>query len=105
MTASLADYLLPTAVDVPFYDTDRTVTPSTTHPLGTKGVGEAGAIASTPAVINAIVDAVAAPRRGGRADAGHPGGRLAGRAGGRRFGSRHAAAVANGSSAGNGGAR
>ena len=58
VTASLADYLLPTAVDVPFYDTDRTVTPSTTHPLGTKGVGEAGAIASTPAVINAIVDAV-----------------------------------------------
>ena len=58
VTASLADYLLPTAIDVPFYDTDRTVTPSTTHPLGTKGVGEAGAIASTPAVINAIVDAV-----------------------------------------------
>jgi carbon-monoxide dehydrogenase large subunit len=58
VTASLADYLLPTAVDVPEYVTDRTVTPSTTHPLGTKGVGEAGTIASTPAVVNAVVDAI-----------------------------------------------
>jgi carbon-monoxide dehydrogenase large subunit len=57
-TASLADYLLPSAVDVPFYTTDRTVTPSTTHPLGTKGVGEAGTIASTPAVMNAVIDAL-----------------------------------------------
>jgi carbon-monoxide dehydrogenase large subunit len=58
ITASLADYLLPTAPDVPLYVTDRTVTPSTTHPLGTKGVGEAGAIASTPAVMNGIIDAL-----------------------------------------------
>ena len=58
VTASLADYLLPTAVDVPEYITDRTVTPSTTHPLGTKGVGEAGTIASTPAVVNAVIDAI-----------------------------------------------
>ncbi len=58
ITASLADYLLPTADDVPEYVTDRTVTPSTTHPLGTKGVGEAGTIASTPAVMNAIIDAL-----------------------------------------------
>ena len=58
ITASLADYLLPTAMDVPEYITDRTVTPSTTHPLGTKGVGEAGTIASTPAVINAVLDAI-----------------------------------------------
>jgi len=57
-TASLADYLLPSAVDLPTFVLDRTTTPSTTHPLGTKGVGEAGAIASTPAVINAIVDAL-----------------------------------------------
>ena len=57
-TASLADYLLPTAMDVPEYVTDRTITPSTTHPLGTKGVGEAGTIASTPAVVNAVVDAI-----------------------------------------------
>jgi carbon-monoxide dehydrogenase large subunit len=58
LTASFGDYLLPTAVDLPHFTTDRTVTPSTTHPLGTKGVGEAGAIASTPAVMNAIVDAL-----------------------------------------------
>ncbi len=58
LTASLADYLVPGAPDVPYYTLDRTITPSTTHALGTKGVGEAGAIASTPAVINAILDAL-----------------------------------------------
>ena len=58
LTASLADYLIPSAADLPNFTTDRTVTPSTTHPLGTKGVGEAGAIASPPAVINAVVDAL-----------------------------------------------
>jgi carbon-monoxide dehydrogenase large subunit len=58
LTASFGDYLLPSAADLPHFTTDRTVTPSTTHPLGTKGVGEAGAIASTPAVMNAVVDAL-----------------------------------------------
>jgi carbon-monoxide dehydrogenase large subunit len=58
LTASFADYLVPSAPDLPSFVTDHTVTPSTTNPLGTKGVGEAGAIASTPAVINAIVDAL-----------------------------------------------
>jgi len=58
LTASMADYLLPSAADLPSFVTDRTVTPSTTHPLGTKGIGEAGAIASTPAIINGIVDAL-----------------------------------------------
>ena len=58
LTASLADYLIPSAADLPSFVTDHTVTPSTTNPLGTKGVGEAGAIASTPAVINAVVDAL-----------------------------------------------
>jgi carbon-monoxide dehydrogenase large subunit len=57
-TASLADYLIPSAMDLPSFNTGYTVTPSTTHPLGTKGVGEAGAIASTPAIINGIVDAL-----------------------------------------------
>jgi carbon-monoxide dehydrogenase large subunit len=55
-TGSLVDYLVPTAVDLPYFDTDRTETPSTSNPLGVKGVGEAGTIASPPAVINAIVD-------------------------------------------------
>ncbi len=58
LTASLADYLIPSAADLPSFETGTTVTPSTTHSLGTKGVGEAGAIASTPAIINGIVDAL-----------------------------------------------
>jgi carbon-monoxide dehydrogenase large subunit len=57
-TATFADYLLPSAVDLPSFTTDRTETPSTSNPLGVKGVGEAGTIASTPAVVNAVVDAV-----------------------------------------------
>ena len=44
--------------DLPTITTDRTETPATTHPLGVKGVGEAGTIASTPAVVNAVVDAL-----------------------------------------------
>jgi aerobic carbon-monoxide dehydrogenase large subunit len=58
VTGSLVDYLVPAAPDLPSFDTDRTVTPSTTNPLGVKGVGEAGTIASTPAVVNAVMDAV-----------------------------------------------
>jgi carbon-monoxide dehydrogenase large subunit len=58
LTGTMADYLLPTAADLPNFTTDRTETPSTSNPLGVKGVGEAGTIASTPAVVNAIVDAV-----------------------------------------------
>jgi carbon-monoxide dehydrogenase large subunit len=58
ITGSFADYLIPSAADVPSIITDRTETPATSHPLGTKGVGEAGTIASTPAVVNAIVDAL-----------------------------------------------
>ena len=58
VTGSMVDYLVPAAPDIPHLDTDRTVTPSTTNPLGVKGVGEAGTIASTPAVVNAVVDAV-----------------------------------------------
>jgi carbon-monoxide dehydrogenase large subunit len=57
-TGTFADYLLPSAADLPSFVTDRTETPSTTNPLGVKGVGEAGTIASTPAVVNAVVDAV-----------------------------------------------
>ena len=58
LTASFVDYLIPSAADLPSFTTDSTITPSTSNPLGVKGVGEAGAIASTPAVINAIVDAL-----------------------------------------------
>jgi aerobic carbon-monoxide dehydrogenase large subunit len=57
-TTTLADYLVPSAADLPTFVTDRTETPATTNPLGVKGVGEAGTIAATPAVVNAVVDAV-----------------------------------------------
>jgi aerobic carbon-monoxide dehydrogenase large subunit len=58
LTTTLADYLVPSAADLPHFTTERTETPATTNPLGVKGVGEAGTIASTPAVVNAIVDAL-----------------------------------------------
>jgi len=58
VTTTLADYLIPSAADLPSYVTDRTETPATTNPLGVKGIGEAGTIAATPAVVNAIIDAL-----------------------------------------------
>jgi aerobic carbon-monoxide dehydrogenase large subunit len=58
VTGTFVDYLVPSAADVPSITTDRTETPATTNPLGVKGVGEAGTIASTPAVVNAVVDAL-----------------------------------------------
>jgi len=57
ITSTLVDYLVPSAADLPSYVTDRTESPASNR-LGVKGVGEAGTIASTPAVVNAIVDAV-----------------------------------------------
>ncbi|BCJ38549.1 carbon-monoxide dehydrogenase large subunit [Actinocatenispora thailandica] len=58
ITGTMVDYTPPSAVDLPAFTLDRTETPSTTNPLGVKGVGEAGTIASTPAVVNAVVDAL-----------------------------------------------
>ena len=57
-TGTFVDYTLPSAADLPTFVTDRNETPSTYNDLGVKGVGEAGTIASTPAVINAVVDAI-----------------------------------------------
>ncbi|MDT4949443.1 MAG: aerobic carbon-monoxide dehydrogenase large subunit [Pseudonocardiales bacterium] len=57
-TGTLVDYTVPSAADLPSFTTERTETASTTNPLGVKGVGEAGTIASTPAVMNAVVDAL-----------------------------------------------
>jgi aerobic carbon-monoxide dehydrogenase large subunit len=57
VTTTLADYLVPAAPDLPSYVTERTTTPANNR-LGVKGVGEAGTIASTPAVVNSIVDAL-----------------------------------------------
>jgi carbon-monoxide dehydrogenase large subunit len=58
VTGTLSDYAVPKASMVPVYELDRTVTPSPVNPLGVKGAGEAGTIASTPAVANAVIDAV-----------------------------------------------
>ena len=58
VTGSFVDYTLPTTADTINFVTDNTTSLATTNTLGTKGVGEAGTIASTPAVVNAIVDAV-----------------------------------------------
>jgi aerobic carbon-monoxide dehydrogenase large subunit len=57
-TGSIIDYYAPSAADLPTFVTGRTETPATSNPLGVKGVGEAGTIASTPAIINAVVDAL-----------------------------------------------
>ena len=58
-TGSLVSYAIPSASDLPSYETERTQTPSPLNPLGAKGIGESGAIGSTPAIWNAVVDAVA----------------------------------------------
>ncbi|TDD66903.1 xanthine dehydrogenase family protein molybdopterin-binding subunit [Jiangella aurantiaca] len=58
MTGTFVEYTIPSASDLPDLVTDRTETPAPGHPLGAKGVGEAGTIASTPAVVNAVVDAL-----------------------------------------------
>ncbi|MEP6892926.1 MAG: xanthine dehydrogenase family protein molybdopterin-binding subunit [Gaiellaceae bacterium] len=57
-TANLVTYLVPSATEIPPFELARTETPSPTNPLGVKGVGETGTIASAPAVINAVLDAV-----------------------------------------------
>ena len=58
VTGSLMDYCVPRADDLPFFVTDQTVTPTPVNPLGAKGIGEAATIGSTPAVVNAVVDAL-----------------------------------------------
>jgi carbon-monoxide dehydrogenase large subunit len=59
LTSTFGDYPLPRAVDLPWYELDRTETPTPRNPLGVKGIGEAGTIGSTPAIVNAVVDALA----------------------------------------------
>jgi carbon-monoxide dehydrogenase large subunit len=59
LSATMMDYAMPKADQLPSYETDRTVTPSPVNPLGVKGAGETGTIAATPTVVNAVVDALA----------------------------------------------
>ncbi|MDQ3858749.1 MAG: molybdopterin-dependent oxidoreductase [Actinomycetota bacterium] len=59
VTSSMHSYRIPSAAELPSLTTDRTVTPSSTNPMGVKGVGEAGTIAAPAAVMNAVADALA----------------------------------------------
>ena len=59
LTSTLAEYLLPSAAEFPSFEAASTETPSPLNPLGAKGIGEAGTIGATPAVQNAVIDAVA----------------------------------------------
>ena len=56
---SFMDYLLPTAMETPKWETGNTVTPSPHHPLGAKGIGESATVGAPPAIANAVVDALA----------------------------------------------
>jgi carbon-monoxide dehydrogenase large subunit len=58
LTASMMDYAIPKAEHLPHFENSHTVTPSPVNPMGIKGIGEAGTIASAPAVVNAVVDAL-----------------------------------------------
>jgi carbon-monoxide dehydrogenase large subunit len=58
LTGNMSTYRVPSAAELPGFTLDRTVTPSTTNPMGVKGIGEAGTIGSPPAVVNAVADAL-----------------------------------------------
>ncbi len=58
LAGSLMDYLIPTAMEVPDWETGHTVTPSPHHPIGAKGIGESATVGSPPAIVNAVVDAL-----------------------------------------------
>ncbi len=58
LTGSMMDYAVPSAEDLPSFEVDRTVTPTSVNPMGVKGAGETATIAGSPAVINAVVDAL-----------------------------------------------
>jgi carbon-monoxide dehydrogenase large subunit len=60
LTATLADYAMPSAAELPSFELHGMETPTPNNPLGVKGIGESGTIGSTPAVVNAVVDALAA---------------------------------------------
>ena len=73
LTSTFVGYAFPSAADLPSWETIEMETPTPANPLGAKGIGESGTIGSTPAVHNAVIDALApygvAPRRPARATA------------------------------------
>jgi carbon-monoxide dehydrogenase large subunit len=58
LAGTFMDYLLPTAVETPAWETGKTITPSPHHPIGAKGVGESATVGAPPAIANAVVDAL-----------------------------------------------
>ena len=66
LSGTLADYLVPTAVESPRWELGKTITPSPHHPLGAKGVGESATVAAPPAIANAVVDALSDRALAGR---------------------------------------
>ena len=81
LTATFADYPFLSATEVPSFELADMATPTPYNPLGAKGIGEAGTIGSTPAVQNAVVDAVSSSRRPAHRHAHLPAAGLAGAAG------------------------
>jgi len=67
LTATLVDYLIPSAADLPSFESGRVVTPTPVNTLGAQGIGESGSVGAPPAVVNAVVDAL----RAGGADIDH----------------------------------
>ncbi|MYC87704.1 MAG: molybdopterin-dependent oxidoreductase, partial [Gemmatimonadales bacterium] len=59
LAGSFMDYLVPTSMETPAWETGHTITPSPHHPLGAKGVGESATVGAPPAIANAVVDALA----------------------------------------------
>lgn len=59
LSGSFQDYLIPTSMETPHWETDRTITPSPHHPIGAKGVGESPTVGAPQAIVNAVVDALA----------------------------------------------
>src|SRR5437868_1662025 len=76
ITSTLMTYLMPSAAELPSFECANTETPTPVNPLGAKGIGESGSIGSTPAVQNAVVDALrdraCARRRPGLVRGGRP---------------------------------
>ncbi len=59
LNGTFMDYLLPTAVETPAWETDHTITPCPHHPIGAKGLAESPTVGAPPAIANAVVDALA----------------------------------------------
>ena len=78
LSSSLLDYAVPKAAMLPDFELDMVSTPSPNNPLGAKGIGEAGCVSAPPAILNAVLDALAPARGRITHDAAHVGARLAG---------------------------